>query len=124
MRGAKWKRPSSVGTAQALCLPPPPQLEGADLSAFASAGLASTEPGSTVLPDRSPKQRETHSSLAEEEPVAPEQELLETCSCEGVRTEEKEAEQLVERAQEVGDSGGLEAVRGPAPVFPLNALSN
>ncbi|XP_064365226.1 A-kinase anchor protein 12 isoform X2 [Dromaius novaehollandiae] len=90
----------------------PTQLEGENLSALASTGIDTMFNGSSVLPGSSPKKCKTQSSVAAEEPVEAEQELVENSSCEDVLREETEGERLVETAQGAGDSGPLEAVSG------------
>ncbi|XP_009667010.2 A-kinase anchor protein 12 isoform X2 [Struthio camelus] len=90
----------------------PTQLEGENLSASAATGVDTTDNGSSVLPDSSPEKCETQSSIAEEEPVEAEQELVETSSCKDVLREKTKGEPLMETAQDVGDSSTLETVSG------------
>ncbi|KAM6433991.1 A-kinase anchor protein 12 [Rhynochetos jubatus] len=90
----------------------PAQTEADSISSSASACPDVTENGSTVLTDISPKKCEALSSLAEEEAVEKEQEIVETSSCQDFQKEGNEKEQLMERAKEVFESGKGEAVRG------------
>ncbi|NXR01493.1 AKA12 protein, partial [Sagittarius serpentarius] len=90
----------------------PTQIEADGLSNLASTCPDITESGSTVLTDISPKKCETPSSLAEEETVEKQQELVETSNCQGFQKEDNKNEQLMERAKEVFESGKREAVRG------------
>ncbi|KAM6405281.1 A-kinase anchor protein 12 isoform 2-T2 [Pluvialis apricaria] len=90
----------------------PTQIEADSVSNLASACPGITEKGSTVLADISPKKCETLSSLAEQETLEKEQELLETSSCQDFQKEDNKNEQLMERAKEVFESGKWEAVRG------------
>lgn len=90
----------------------PTQIEADSVSNLASACPGITEKGSTVLTDVSPKKCETLSSLAEEETVEKEQELVETPNCQDFQKEDNKNEQSMERAKEVFESGKREAVRG------------
>ncbi|NWY50759.1 AKA12 protein, partial [Chionis minor] len=90
----------------------PTQVEADSVSNLASTGLGITEKGSTVLTDISPKKCETLSSLAEEETVGKEQELVETSNCQDFQKEDNKNEQSMERAKEILESGRWEAVRG------------
>ncbi|NXF53698.1 AKA12 protein, partial [Oceanites oceanicus] len=90
----------------------PTQIETGSISNLASVCPDITENGSTVLTDISPKKCETPSSLAEEETVEKEQELVETSNCQDFQKEENKHEQSMERAKEVFESGKWEAVRG------------
>ncbi|NXS66018.1 AKA12 protein, partial [Pandion haliaetus] len=90
----------------------PRQIEADSISNLASACPDITENGSTVLTDISPEKCETPSSLAEEETVEKEQELVETSNCQDFQKEDNKNEQLTARAKEVVESGKREAVRG------------
>ncbi|XP_010078418.1 PREDICTED: A-kinase anchor protein 12, partial [Pterocles gutturalis] len=90
----------------------PTQIEADSISNLASTCPDITENGSTVLTDISPKKHETRSSLAEEETVEKEQELVETSSCQELQKEDNKNEQSMEIAKEVFESGKREAVRG------------
>ncbi|NXT28192.1 AKA12 protein, partial [Syrrhaptes paradoxus] len=90
----------------------PTQIEADSVSNLASTCPDITENGSTVLTDISPKKHETRSSLAEEETVEKEQELVETSSCQELQKEDNKNEQSMEIAKEVFESGKWEAVRG------------
>ncbi|XP_009464610.1 PREDICTED: A-kinase anchor protein 12 [Nipponia nippon] len=90
----------------------PTQIEADSVSNLASACPDISENGNAVLTDLSPKKCETPSSLAEEETVAKEQELVETSSCQDFQKEGNKNEQLMERTKEVFESGKREAVRG------------
>ncbi|NXX56625.1 AKA12 protein, partial [Scopus umbretta] len=84
----------------------PMQIEADSVS-----NLASTCPDNTVFTDINLKKRETPSSLAEEETVEKEQELVETSNCQGFQKEDNKNKQSMERAKEVFESGKWEAVR-------------
>ncbi|NXU26093.1 AKA12 protein, partial [Thalassarche chlororhynchos] len=90
----------------------PTEIEADSLSNLASTCPDITENGSTVLTDINPKKCETPSSLAEEETVEKEKELVETSNCQDFQKEDNESEQSMERAKEVFESGKREAVRG------------
>ncbi|NXK02646.1 AKA12 protein, partial [Herpetotheres cachinnans] len=90
----------------------PMQIEADSVSNLASICPDVTENGSTVLTDISPKKCETPRSLAEEETVEKEQELVETSNCQDFQKEDNKNEQLLERAKEVFESGKQEAARG------------
>ncbi|XP_009322411.1 PREDICTED: A-kinase anchor protein 12 isoform X1 [Pygoscelis adeliae] len=90
----------------------PTQIEADSVSNLASTCPDITENGSTVLTDISPKKCETPSSVAEEETVEKEQELVETSNCQDFQKEDNKNEQSMERAKEVFESGKWEAVRG------------
>ncbi|XP_074436510.1 A-kinase anchor protein 12 isoform X3 [Larus michahellis] len=90
----------------------PTQIEVDSISNLASACPGIIENGSIVLTDISPKKCETLSSLAEEEAVGKEQELVETSTCQDFQKEDNKNEQSMERAKEVFESGKWEAVRG------------
>ncbi|NXA23475.1 AKA12 protein, partial [Ibidorhyncha struthersii] len=90
----------------------PTQIEADSVSNLASACPGITEKGSTVLTDLSPKKHETLSSVAEEETVEKEQELVETSNCQDFQKEDNKNEQLMERAKKVFESGKWEVVRG------------
>ncbi|NXK15956.1 AKA12 protein, partial [Arenaria interpres] len=90
----------------------PTQIEADSISNLASTCPGITENGSTVLADISPKKCETLSSLAEEETVEKEHELVETSSCEDFQKEGNKNEQSMERAKEVFQLEKWEAVRG------------
>lgn len=90
----------------------PTQIEPDSVSNLASTCPDITENGSTVLADISPEKCETPSSLAEEETVEKEQELVETSNCQDFQKEDNKNEQLMARAKEVVESGKREAVRG------------
>ncbi|PKU34339.1 a-kinase anchor protein 12 [Limosa lapponica baueri] len=89
----------------------PTQIEADSVSDLASTCPGVTENGSTVLADISPKKCETLSSLAEEETVEKEQELVETSNCQDFQKEDNKNEQLMEGAKEVFESEKWEAVR-------------
>ncbi|KAM6208234.1 A-kinase anchor protein 12 isoform 1-T1 [Sarcoramphus papa] len=89
----------------------PTQIEADSVSNLASTCPDITENGSTVLTDVSPKKCETASSLAEEETVEKEQELVETSNCQDFQKEDNKNEESMERAKEVFESGKREAVR-------------
>ncbi|XP_049657219.1 A-kinase anchor protein 12 isoform X2 [Accipiter gentilis] len=88
------------------------QIEPDSVSNVASMCPDITENGSAVLADISPEKCETPSSLAEEETVEKEQELVETSNCQDFQKEDNKNEQLMARAKEVVESGKREAVRG------------
>ncbi|NWJ07143.1 AKA12 protein, partial [Crypturellus undulatus] len=88
----------------------PTQLEGEAPSALALTGMEATDKGSSVLSGSSPKICETPSSVAAEEPVEAEKELVDTASCEDVLREEPKGEQLVGTSHGLGDSDTLETV--------------
>ncbi|NXE74599.1 AKA12 protein, partial [Cochlearius cochlearius] len=90
----------------------PTQIEADSSSNLASACPDITENGNVVLADISPKKCETPSSLAEEETVEKEQELVETSNRQDFQKENNKNEQSMERAEEVFESGEQEAVRG------------
>ncbi|XP_074018580.1 A-kinase anchor protein 12 [Numenius arquata] len=90
----------------------PTHIEADSVSNLASTCAGITENGSTVLTDISPKKCETLSSLAEEETVEKEQELVETSNRQDFQKEDKKNEQSMERAKEVSESEKWEAVRG------------
>ncbi|NXW09646.1 AKA12 protein, partial [Fregetta grallaria] len=90
----------------------PTQIETDSISNLASICPDITENRSTVLTDISPKKCETPSSLAEEETVEKEQELVETSNCQDFQKEENKNEQSMERAKEVFESGKWKAVIG------------
>ncbi|NXH20341.1 AKA12 protein, partial [Bucco capensis] len=90
----------------------PMQMEADNVSNLASVCSDVTENGSTVLTDIDAKKCETLSSLAEEETVAQEHELVETSNCQDFEKDDNKNEQLMERAKEVFESGKQEAVRG------------
>nr|XP_009478371.1 PREDICTED: A-kinase anchor protein 12 [Pelecanus crispus] len=89
----------------------PTQIEADSVSNLASTCPDITENGNTVLTDISPKKCETPHSLAEEETVEKEQELVETSNCQDFQTEDNKSKQLMERAKEVFESEKQEAVR-------------
>ncbi|NWI08882.1 AKA12 protein, partial [Crypturellus soui] len=86
------------------------QLEGEAPSALALTGMEAADKGNSVLSGSSPKICETPSSVAAEEPVEAEKELVETSSCEDVLREEPKEEQLVGTSRGIGDSDTLETV--------------
>ncbi|NXT42352.1 AKA12 protein, partial [Pelecanoides urinatrix] len=88
------------------------QSEADSISNLASTCPDTTENGSTVLTDISSKKCETPSSLAEEETVEKEQELVDTSNCQDFQKEDNKNEQSMERAKEIFESGKQEAVRG------------
>ncbi|NXY77897.1 AKA12 protein, partial [Glareola pratincola] len=90
----------------------PTQIEPASVSNLASACPGIVENGSIVLTDISPKKCETLSSLAEEETMEKEQELVETSNCQDFQKDGNKNEQSMEEAKEVFESGKWEAVRG------------
>lgn len=87
------------------------QIEADSASALASTCPDITENGSTVLTDLSPKKYETPRSFAGEETLEKEQELS---NSQDFDKDDDENEQLVERAEEVLESGKQEAVRADA----------
>ncbi|XP_033916998.1 A-kinase anchor protein 12 [Melopsittacus undulatus] len=89
----------------------PTQIEADSASTLTSACPDITENGSTVLTDISPKKCETPSSFAGEETSEKEQELSNT---QDFDKDNDEYEQLVERTEEVLESGKAEAVRADA----------
>ncbi|NWH53401.1 AKA12 protein, partial [Fregata magnificens] len=90
----------------------PTQIEADSISNLASTCPDITENGNAILTNISPKKCETPSSLAEEDTVEKEQELVETSNCQDSEKEDNKNEQSVERAKEVFESGKREAVRG------------
>ncbi|XP_065536642.1 A-kinase anchor protein 12 isoform X2 [Lathamus discolor] len=86
----------------------PTQIEADSAPTLASRCPDITENGSTVLTDISPKKRETPSSFDGGETSEKEQELSNT---QDFDKDDDEYEQLVERAEEVLESGKLETVR-------------
>ncbi|NWU55928.1 AKA12 protein, partial [Dromas ardeola] len=88
------------------------QIEPDSISNLASACPGIIENGSIGLTDVSPKKCETLSSLAEEETMEKEEELVETSNCQDFQKEDNKNEQSMERAKEVFESGKWEAVRG------------
>uniref|UniRef100_A0A8C0IHT9 A-kinase anchoring protein 12 n=1 Tax=Bubo bubo TaxID=30461 RepID=A0A8C0IHT9_BUBBB len=86
----------------------PMQIEADGISNLASTCPDSTENVSAVLVDIGPKKCETPSSLAEEDTVEKEQELLETSNCQDFQKEDNKNEQSLERPKEVFESGKQE----------------
>ncbi|XP_074752659.1 A-kinase anchor protein 12 isoform X2 [Athene noctua] len=88
----------------------PMQIEADSISNLASACPDSTENGSAVLTDISLKKCETPGSLAEEDAVEKEQELVETSNCQDFQKEDNKNknEQSLERPKEVFESGKQE----------------
>ncbi|NXP69996.1 AKA12 protein, partial [Ramphastos sulfuratus] len=89
----------------------PTQIEPDDVSNLASGCPDVTENGSTAFTDINAKEREIPSSLAEEETVEQEQEVVGTSNHQDFEKEDNKNEQLMERAKEVFESGKWEAVR-------------
>ncbi|NWQ77843.1 AKA12 protein, partial [Columbina picui] len=89
----------------------PMQIEADSVSNVASTCPDLPENGSTILTDTIPKECETLSSLAEEETVEKEEKLVETSTCQDFQKEGNKSEHLMERAEEVFESGKGEAVR-------------
>ncbi|XP_071405423.1 A-kinase anchor protein 12 isoform X2 [Pithys albifrons albifrons] len=90
----------------------PTPIEAVSVSNLASACSDIVDNGSTVITDISPKKFETSRSLAEEDTLEKEQELVETLNCQGFQKEDNKDEQLMEGAKEVSEYGKQEAVRG------------
>ncbi|NXL28045.1 AKA12 protein, partial [Glaucidium brasilianum] len=86
----------------------PMQFEADSISNLASTCPDSTENGSAVLIDISPKKCEMPSSLTEEDTVENEQELVETSNCQDFQKEDNKNEQSLERPKEVFESGKQE----------------
>ncbi|NWU78844.1 AKA12 protein, partial [Onychorhynchus coronatus] len=101
-----------------ICLESPTTVAEAPtlIEADSVSNLPSTCPdilenGSAVITDVSPKKCETRSSLAEEETLGKNQELVETLNCQGFQKEDNKHDQLMEKAKEVSKHGKQEAVR-------------
>uniref|UniRef100_A0A8C8BJK8 A-kinase anchoring protein 12 n=1 Tax=Otus sunia TaxID=257818 RepID=A0A8C8BJK8_9STRI len=84
------------------------QIEADGMSNLASTCPDSTEDVSVVLIDIGPKKCETPSSLADENTVEKEQELVETSNCQDFQKEDNKNELSLERPEEVFESGKQE----------------
>ncbi|NXF76871.1 AKA12 protein, partial [Sclerurus mexicanus] len=90
----------------------PMLIEAGSVSNLASTCPDIVENGSSVITDVSPKKCETRSSLAKEDSLGKEQELVEMLNCQGFQKEDIKDEQFTERAKEISEYGKPEAVRG------------
>ncbi|XP_074718952.1 uncharacterized protein LOC141940955 isoform X1 [Strix uralensis] len=95
----------------------PMQIEADGISNLASTCPDSTENVSAVLIDIGPKKCERPSSLAEEDTVEKEQELVETSNCQDFQKEDNKNEQSLERPKEVFESGKQEGDECSAAVL-------
>ncbi|NXG25871.1 AKA12 protein, partial [Grallaria varia] len=90
----------------------PMLIEADSVSNLVSTCPDTVENGSAVITDTSPEKCETPRSLAEEDTLGKEQELVETLNCHGFQKEDNKDEQLMEGAKEVSEYGKQEAVGG------------